>query len=194
MHEEETTINILALRPGRREMGVAVLEVRSAGQGRMPSAGEELVFWGVTGFRGLVGKALLEAVERRVMELIQQYEPAVVAIEEPSGVRLRMSPMLGEIVRVIRAVAVDAGVRFVAVSPAEVRKRVCGSERATHAEVVGKIVERYPGLGRYRRRSGPKAQQAGYRASRQQEDYWRPMFSAVGVGVSISPCGKAPRK
>ena len=132
--------------------------------------GDELVNWGVTGFRKQDARTIQQAVQRRVQRLIDTYKPDVLAIEEPSAVRLRMSPLLGVIIRQIRAVAVDTGVRFVAVAQAEVRERLCGSARATHAQMAERIVEIYPHLGRYCRG-----------ASQWQEDYWRPMFSAVGV-------------
>jgi hypothetical protein len=143
-------------------MGVAVLE------------GDELVDWRVSCFREPVGDVLLDAVERRVRGLIHRFEPEVVAIEEPSHVRLQMSPALPGIVARIRAVATGAILRFVAISPEEVRKQMCGEEKATHAEMAGKLVEWFEHLERYRRDSGQL-----------QEDYWRPMFSAVGVGVTI---------
>ena len=117
---------------------------------------------------------MLDAVERRVIRLVERFQPTVVAIEDPSKVRLRMSPALSGIVARIRAVAEGAGLRFVAVRPEAVRKRVCGSEKATHAQMSGRIVERYPHLERYCRG-----------ASQMQKDYWRPMFSAVGVGVVL---------
>lgn len=145
---------------------------------------DELVDWRVSCFRepsfakATDGKpvcdALLDAVERRVRGLIQRFEPTVMAIEEPSEVRLRMSPALAGVVARIRSVAQDAGLRFVAVSPLRVRKQVCGAEKATHAQMSERIVERYPHLGRYCRCS-----------SQWQEDYWRPMFSAVGVCLFI---------
>ena len=99
---------------------------------------------------------------------------AVVAIEEPTEVRLKASPALFGIVARIRAVAEGAGLRFVAVCPAVVRERLCGSARATRREMTEKLVERFPCLGRYQRCS-----------SRLQEEYWMPMFSAVEVGVVL---------
>ena len=162
--EEKTkkTQAILALRPGRREMGVAFLEA------------DELVDWRVSCFREPVGDVLLDAVERRVIRLVERFQPTVVVIEDPSKVRLRMSPALSGIVARIRAVAEGAGLRFVAISPEAVRKQVCGSEKAMHAQMAEKLVERFEHLERYRRCS-----------SGLQEDYWRPMFSAVGVGMVV---------
>ncbi|PIR50176.1 hypothetical protein COU79_00875 [Candidatus Peregrinibacteria bacterium CG10_big_fil_rev_8_21_14_0_10_54_7] len=173
-------------------MGAAVLEVPLAGQGLRSAAGE-LVDWRVSCFREPAGEALLDAVERRVRGLIQRFEPTVVAIESPSGVRLQMSPALGGLVARIRSAARGAGLRFVAVSPAEVRKRVCGSETATRKEMAEKLAERFEGLGRYCEGVGevriPVGRREGkresYKVSSWQKEYWGPMFAAVGVGYAI---------
>ena len=143
-------------------MGIAVLE------------GDELIFWGIAGFRAHAGQKLLTAVERRLRGLVQTYQPMVLAIEEPTAVRLKMSSALAGIVMRIQSVATNAGLRFVTASPEGVRERMCGSERATHAQMAERMVKRFPHLERYGRCS-----------SQRQEDYWRPMFSAVGVGVCV---------
>ena len=156
----EITTQILALRPGRREMGVAMLE------------GDELVFWGVTGFRKHQAHTLGPAIARRVWHLLEVYEPEVLAMEAPTALRLRMSPLLGVVVRQLEKFAQDAGIRFLAVRPTVVRQRLCGSPQATHVQLTAQLVARYPHLGRYQQN-----------ASRLQVEYWKPMFTAVGVGV-----------
>jgi len=118
-------------------------------------------------------------VERRVLGLVQIYQPAVLVIEEPTRVRLAASPALSGIVERIRAIAVGAGLRFVKVNPLTVRERLCGSARATRREVVEQLVERYPHLARYV--DG---------ASQWQKEYWLPMFAAVGVGITVGRTDK----
>ena len=141
-------------------MGVAVLEA------------DELLFWGVAGFRESDAQALLKTVEKRVRDLVQTYQPEVLAIEQPSKVRLRMSPMLGMITGRVSTVAVEAGLRLLALDARIVREKLCGSVKATRSQMTERIVEQYPHLARYRDYS-----------SQWQEDYWMPMFAAVGVGV-----------
>lgn len=141
-------------------MGVAVLD------------GAELLFWGVAGFRGLAGPAFLDTVERRLLDLIQTYEPQVLALEKPTPARLAASPMLGAIMSRISAVAVEQGLQVQSYSPDKVREQLCGSESATHNQLVERIVALYPHLARHRLKEGCM-----------KEDYWRPMFAAVGVGI-----------
>jgi len=142
-------------------MGVAVLE------------GDELLFWGVTGFRERGAKTILRAVEKRVQGLVQIYQPEVLAIEKPSKVRLKASPLLGVITERVRKVAEEAGLRFLAYDALLVRKRLCGSTKATRSQMAARIVELYPHLARYQQCS-----------SQWQEAYWMPMFAAVGVGMT----------
>ena len=94
-------------------MGVAVLE------------GQDLLFWGVAGFREYQGEELLKAVEGRLLALIQTYQPQVLAMEKPAPVRLAASPALGAVLGRIRAVAAQKGLQMRLYSPEEVRAGVC---------------------------------------------------------------------
>ena len=155
-----TKTTLLALRPGRRELGVAVLE------------GPDLLFWGVAGFRKYQGEELLKAVEGRLRALIQTYQPQVLAMERPAPTRLAASPALGAILGRIRAVAAQEGLQMRLYRPEEVRAGVCEKGLATHSQVVERMVVRYPHLARCRLNVGQR-----------REDYWRPMFTAVAVGL-----------
>jgi RNase H-fold protein (predicted Holliday junction resolvase) len=103
MHNEKTITptktTLLALRPGRRKVGVAVLE------------GQDLLFWGVAGFREYRGEELLKAVEGRLLALIQTYQPQVLAVEKPAPARLAASPALGAVLDRISAVVVRERLR-----------------------------------------------------------------------------------
>ena len=141
-------------------MGVAVLE------------GKDLLFWGVAGFREYQGEELLRAVEGRLLALIQTYQPQVLAMEKPAPARLAASPALGAVMSRISAVAAQEGLQVRLCNPDRVRAGVCETGLATHSQVVDRIVALYPHLERCRLNVGNR-----------REDYWRPMFTAVGVGL-----------
>ena len=149
-------------------MGVAVLE------------SNELVYWGVSSFRMGAEHALLAAVVARVQALVVFYQPTVLALEAPLPVRLRASPLLASVVAAIKTLAREEALMLRSMAPAEVRKRLCGSARATHPDIVERIVQRYPHLGCYRNCG-----------SSWKEAYWRSMFTAAGVALvcaqDISP-------
>ncbi len=161
MQKNGIKTTILAIRPGRREMGIAILE------------GEELRLWGVTRFRERRLEDLLPAVERRLVRLIHIYQPVVLAVEMPTPQRLKTSPGLGVVTARISTVAVVSGLHFRICDPVSVRERLCGSAKATRGAIAGRIVEQYPHLARYRTCS-----------SQWQTLYWMPMFAAVAVGLA----------
>ena len=157
-NKHQTTI--LAIRPGRREMGIAVL------------SGKGLRYWGVTRFRQKKQEALLSALDQRLLRLISLYKPTVLAIEKPTPVRLQTSPWLKQITAHTRILARDAALRVYTYDPIQIRKCLCGSARATRSDLAQRIVETYPHLARYNNQ-----------VSRWQETYWMQMFAAVAVGM-----------
>ena len=161
MQKEKITTPILAIHPGKRKMGVAVLE------------GRELLFWGVVGLRERDMGVLLDRVKHRLQALIQTYAPEMVVLEQPNRVRLKRSPALLAITSRISAVALASSLHFRICDSATVRRRLCGQERATRKNLAEHIVARYPHLGRYKDRSN----QWG-------KSYWLPMFAAVAVGLA----------
>lgn len=158
-------MSILALRSGKREMGIAVLE------------GKDLVFWGVAGFRGHRQK-LLETVERRVQGLVRTYQPEVIAIEQPSQLRLAASWSLPSITNCLSVVAEKNGLAFRVYDRWVIREKLFGLAWVNRRELADRLVELYPHLGRYRKCS-----------SRWQESYWLAMFMAVAVGVACERDG-----
>lgn len=152
---------ILAIDPGTRHMGVAVL------------AGQELVYYGVKSFRGdRPADALIRATRAALHRLIAIHQPALLGYEKTFYVQSKNSALLqvqeGEITRVGRA----AGLRVVGYAPTRVRRLLCQDGRATKQTVARLLIDRFPELGGYLAT-----------ASRRQEHYWLHMFDALAVGV-----------
>lgn len=81
-------------------MGVAVFD------------GQDLLYWGVAGFRQS-GEELFDAVERRVERLAQTYQSEVIALEKPSPLRLAASWSLSGITNRISEAADRSHLRSV---------------------------------------------------------------------------------
>ena len=139
-------------------MGVAVLE------------GWELVFWGVCGFRQKGEDALFAAVRDRAKDLVALYQPNAVALEAPRPERVAASPLLAGVVASLECAAAEAGLVTKRLAPEEVRRRLCGSARATLRDVAERLVQRFDHLERYRNCG-----------SSWKETYWQAMFSAVAL-------------
>lgn len=155
------SLTVLAIDPGTRHMGVAVLTA------------PELVYYGVKSFRGeRPADALIRATRFSLQELIASHRPAVLAYEKTFYVQAKRSALLhvqeAEIIRVGRL----AGLRVAGYAPTRVRKLLCQDGRATKRDVARILVDRFPELGRYLAAASPR-----------QETYWLNMFDAIAVGV-----------
>lgn len=139
--------------------------------------GDELRWWGVVRFRHKDPDARLTALEKRLAGLVRLYRPTVLAVEEPSPIRLKTSPHLNAVRSRIRLTGKALGLQVRALDASAVRKRLCGCARARRADLARRIVEDYPHLAR---RGAPK--------SRWEKEYWMPMFAAIAAGMA---CGKS---
>lgn len=160
-------LRILAIDPGTRYMGVAVLE------------GSELIHYGVSDFRGKrPAEALLRATCGTLCRLIAEYRPSVLAYEQSFYVQSKNSAFLqaqeGEIKRVARM----RGLKAVGYAPTTVRQLLCEDRWATKEEVADLLARRYPELLRYRNRGDWVS-----------EKYWLHMFDAVAVGIVCAEAG-----
>lgn len=155
------TNKILAIDPGTKELGVAVLE------------GEELLYYGVKTIRKRARpqQVLLETT-RIINSLIADYRPAVLAIEKMFLIQ-KSASLLVVAAEEIKAAAREKGLEVFEYSPTFVRKFVCDSGKATKREVAQVIVRRYPVLSRYLNRQ-----------SKWEQIYWANMFDAIAVGLT----------
>lgn len=152
---------ILAVDPGTRQMGIAVLD------------GRDLIYYGVKSFKKKrPADELLRATRQTLLRLVQDYHPNILAYEKTFYVQSKNSALLqvqeAEIKRVGRA----EGLRVVGYAPARVRKLLCGDGRATKQDVADLLAGRYPELAPYRIGDGGA-----------REEYWLNMFDAVAVGI-----------
>lgn len=152
---------ILAIDPGTRYMGVAVLD------------GNDLLYYGVKDFTGKrPADQLLRATRQAVLGLIADYRPTVLAYEKTFYVQQKHSALLHiqelEIARVGRV----EKLRVIGYTPSHVRKVICRDGRATKYAVANVLTRRFPELAGYRSRDNLR-----------REQYWLNMFDALAVAV-----------
>lgn len=160
MPRSEPSNRILALRPGRRELGIAILDH------------DELLAWKVANFRQTHLPVLLNDLKRRLHALIQFYRPTVMAMEQVSKKRRQSSPYLDAMTAILQVVALEATLDVRWYGVAAIRQHVCGADRGTGQEIVRRLLATYPEL----RRSADWT-------SAWQAAYWMPMFTAIAVGL-----------
>jgi len=156
-------MRILAIDPGTRETGVAVLE------------GRELIYWGVKGFkkRGCSPQTLLKNGRRMILRVLEYYEPDVIAIEKTFVGSNKSASLLNVLADEFKALAKKNKLKAYEYAPKTVRKWVCKNGKATKREVAKIIASQYPELTIY------ISQDRGWK-----EKYWQNMFDAVAVGLA----------
>lgn len=152
---------VLAIDPGTREMGVAVLE-----------AGK-LIYHGVVVIkRGRSPKETLERGRDSVQRLIEDFRPDVLAIEKTFVRKNRNVALLNVLADEIVALARHCHLRVVSMAPSAIKKGICGNGWATKAEVANAVIARYPELKAYL-----------VHERKWKERFHSNMFDAVAVGL-----------
>lgn len=133
-----TKMKILAIDPGTREMGVAVLENGS------------LLYQGVETFpRFNSAEECLDAGRETVSRLIRDFRPSLLAVEKTFIGRNPNTVLLNEFGRQICATGRDYGIAVMSLAPNTVKKAIAGNGRASKVEVAKAVASRYPALKAY---------------------------------------------
>ncbi len=153
-----TSPRILAVAPGARHLGLAVLD------------GEELLWFGVKPFGGRKTEAeLLARAEHFLERVVAAYRPSVLAIEEPFYAQARSSPLVRSLVKWLRRWGKKKGFRMAGYLPTTVKERLLPGKKTREA-LAQAMVQRYWFL--YHRRKPGRT-----------PHYWQQMFDAVALGV-----------
>jgi crossover junction endodeoxyribonuclease RuvC len=135
MHRTRT--KILAIDPGTREMGIALLE------------GATLVYHGVKTIKNRrSAHEILWEGRRMILRLLNDFRPSVLVVEKTffSGKR---SALLNVFADEIRALGKRKGLKVVSYAPNTVKKFISGNGHASKEEVAQVIVAKFPELKVY---------------------------------------------
>lgn len=162
MPKKRNRIKTLAIDPGTREMGIAILEET------------DLAYYGVkTLKKKRPAQVLLKSLRRIIYKLCDDYQPDVLAIEQTFNTTDRNLSLLHLAAAEVKSAARRRGLKVVSYAPKTIRKFVCGSGKATKKEVSKVIAARYPELEIY-----------VFQDRMWKEKYWQNMFDAVALGVT----------
>jgi len=151
---------ILAIDPGTKEIGVAVL------------SGSALRYYAVkTIKRRQPPHALLAEISRYIASLINEYRPDALAIEQTFLIQ-KSAVLLNVAADEIKHTVRQHGLAVYEYAPSEVRKFICQTEKATKRETARQITTRFPELSHYLKHP-----------TKWEEMYWANMIDAVAVGV-----------
>jgi len=162
MPKKEKAPRILAIDPGTRKMGIAILE------------GKELIYSAVKVLkRRTVPHELLEEAKRTILRLIDDFRPEVLAVEKPFFFQYKRLRLLSTLVEEIETLGRKRKLRVFAYFPKTVRKLITGDGNATKEQVACVLASRCPDLTIYLRQDRIW-----------KEKHWQNMFDAVAVGLT----------
>lgn len=162
---------ILGIDPGTKEMGLVVLH------------GSTLKYFGVrTLHNGTRPHDVIGQAKRIVLALIAQYQPDIVAIEEPLNLPTKRAHLLNVIADEVRERALELGMELLAVSPMEVRRRLTGNPRATKVDVAVHLARH--GFDQLTPLI-PKRPARAALGLRPKDKYWLHVFDALALARAV---------
>lgn len=162
---------ILALDPGLRDLGFAVL------------AGRRLLARDVVALRSLPKERRLKEARHRVAGLVSAHRPRAIVVEKTYR---HPVPWLGELHRITlsaKRLATKRRITFATYAPQAVRQHVVGNGRAKKAEVAIAIAHRFPQLRVYLTQD-----------RRWKERFWLNMFDAVALALHHQALTQPPSR
>jgi Holliday junction resolvasome RuvABC endonuclease subunit len=154
-------IRVLAIDPSTRGFGFAVFE-----------GPERLVDWGVRETKTDKKRRSLKLIA----ELIEQYQPSVIVVEDYEAKGSRRCQRVGELIKDISKLALKRKIRVRSFSRAKVNQAFSVSGASTKYEIALDIAKRFPELA-------PRLPR--FRKPWMSEDYRMSIFDAVGFGLTF---------
>ena len=158
-----TLLRTLALDPGTREMGYAVLE------------STDLLYFGVHTFpHRCSARRLCTEGQRFVQGLLDAYAPQLLVMEKTLYAKSKRSTRLHVFVETMEAFAQQQGLLVRTYTPSMVKTMICGHGDATRRDIAETLIhQRYHFLAKYLQRD-----------LRTHDKYWQSMFDAVALGLT----------
>lgn len=151
---------ILAIAPGKRELGVAVF------------SGFDLIYVSVKTIRCQESKECsIEKMNGILQKLFKEFSIDIIVTKAISQYQ-KLSPDLERIVECIKSGANQKELPVIDVSVEQINAELCRSGSSTEKKAFKKLVASYPELKRY-----------WNRPNKWQNDYYAFLFSAVAVGA-----------
>jgi hypothetical protein len=151
---------ILAIAPGKRELGVAVF------------CGFDLIYSAVKRIRHQESQEyLLEEVTVILKKLFWEFSISTVVLKAVSKYQ-KLSFVLDKVVKRIKSECRKKGLRTVAIKIEQIKSELCKTGKPTQKEAFKKLLASYPQLKYY-----------WDRPNKWQNDYYAFLFSAVAVGT-----------
>lgn len=152
---------ILAIDPGTRKMGVALLE------------NGDLIYHGVKSIKKCKSPhETLKNGKKTILRLIEDFRPNTLVVEKAFFANNRNAALLNVFVDEIKSIAQRKRLKVLSFAPNTVKKQIFGYGRASKMDVARIIVSKFPELKVY------LTQDRAWK-----EKYHQNMFDAVALGM-----------
>ncbi len=157
---------VLAIDPGTKYMGVALLENGA------------LIHCGVKVIRNRRSPhEILWACRRIILRIIRDFQPDVLVFEKTFFAQNRNSALLNVLGDEIKNIGRRKGLQVLSFAPSTMKKAICGNGRASKEEVARVVVSKFPELKVFLTQD-----------RKWKERYHQNMFDAVALG--LLPAGR----
>ena len=167
----KTPDTILALDPGLRDLGYAVLH------------GRRLVTSGVLALRSVPKDERLAMARRSIRAWLRTHQPDVVVVEKTYRHPVPWLDQLHRLSRSARNLATRQCATFAMYSPQSVRATVAGNGKAKKAEAAIAVALRFPQLRVYLTQD-----------RRWKERFWQNMFDAIALALHHQMATRPPSR
>jgi len=162
---------ILALDPGLRDLGYAVLR------------GRRLVTSGVLGLRRVPKERRLATARQNLRQWLRTHAPDTVVVEKTYRHPVPWLDALHALSRSAQNLATRQHAEFAMYAPQSVRASVAGNGRAKKPDVAIAVAHRFPSLRVYLTQD-----------RRWKEAYWQNMFDAIALALHHQRQGSPPSR
>ena len=171
-HRRAKKRRVLAIDPGTRHLGLAVLDDSA------------LVYRGVWSLRKRHSPhETLRDGKRLIARLIGDFRPEMLVVEKAFFAKSRNTALLNVFVDEIRALGRRTGLEVLSFAPSTVKKTVTGSGKASKRAVARVVVSRYPELRAFIGQD-----------RKWKERYHSNMFDAVALGITANESFRAHKR
>jgi crossover junction endodeoxyribonuclease RuvC len=160
----KNNVRILAIDPGTKFMGVAVLE-----NGKLVYHAVKVIA------KGKSPHQTLQRAKAVVLRLIDDYAPQVIAVEKTFFSRNRNTALLNVLFDEIKSISRRNKIDFISFAPSTIKKFTCGNGWASKKEVATVVVSKFPELKVF------LTQDRDWK-----ERFHQNMFDAVALGIMVT--------
>jgi len=158
---------ILAIDPGTRHLGVALLE-----NGRPAYQGVKTIK------NRSSAEAVLKEGRRLMQGFLRDFKPDILAVEKTFFGKSRNVALLNVLADEIVAIGKKNKVQVIRLAPTTIRKQLCGNGRATKEDVKRVIIARFPEFKVFATQD-----------RKWKDDFHRNMFDAMALGLVVFGMG-----